>query len=967
MRPDPASVDGVAVELTARPRGVLLCLLLNPNRPVPVSKIVDFIWGEAPPRTASNSVARFVADLRRALGAVRHRIETVPGGYKVVVEASELDVETLDRLSADAARLAVIDPDRAHRLLAEALDLAGTEINDGLIESMAGAGVSRVHEELRISLLDRFAELQLRRAKHRELVADLERAVERHPHHEALWSKLIVALARSGRPTEALRAAQRARNSLAEVGVEPGAELLAIEADVAAGGRGLQLTPQRQVRAPSQLASEYGIPEPSNELLGRARELATVDRLLQSNRTVSIIGLGGSGKTRLAVAAARSLERAGSTVYRVGLRSVQSDEQVAPTVGAVIGVPPPLCVDADSLAKAVVREEFVLVLDNCEHVTAGCQALLAALAQVPGVRVLATSRDAVGADGEVSVTLGMLAVPDAGNDDADNAAVAMFADRAEDALRDESAGRATLRDVCSVVRSLRGHPLAIELAAAQLRLMSLRDLRASVGDGSEESVADPAVRALTDMLDWAWAGLEPGTQTLLARASTFGSGFGLAALETVCAEGDSLAVRLDQLIDAGLVTTHEASGSLRYELLEPVRQFAAERLRDRNEETVLLDRLVAWLHASTEPWTVAELHVVAAASGHLAVEHGNFVTGLSYLQQSGRIDEMAWLAVRASGMWINHGFAEEVRRWLGPVAADESLPRATRSAAEAMLLAAAHAMGRLDELVGHGLASLELADGESHDWLPAVASFMAMWSMLGGAPGSTDDYLELASSIATASASPVTNMAIAQLYRAHVDFGLRRYVAAADGFAACRGAVEHDGRLMMVAEAGHALSCAMAGDAERAVASLDSWRSEPDTDAWHYIVDVFRAVVLGLVGRTDEATSLLATAVRRLPAASVWGRSDEIQSAFGVLAGLRGESRLSEELLGTVTTRDVLLLAVVIEHVAAARGTTDDVGWFAVAQEYFDRVLPDQVTPEGVNSTGDLVSWWTSGSTAGAV
>lgn len=359
---------------------------------------------------------------------------------------------------------------------------------------------------------------------------------------------------------------------------------------------------------------------------------------------------------------------------------------------------------------------------------------------------------------------------------------------------------------------------------------------------------------------------------------------------------------------------------VRYLILDDVRAFASARLAERAETDVIRDRLVEWLRGLIEPWSVPELHAWAHTSKPLVPELRNLRIALDHLAAHHRPEELIWLAVGACGMWLNHGHADEVTQWLGPLADDPFVSAPARSAAFAMLLQAAHERGDLGAINRLALASLDTAGEQPHDWIPAVADFLALWSTVYPAPLDTESLFRVASERALASKSAVSNRALVAMYRGHVECGRRNYDEAARWFQAATADAAHPGRLRLLGEIGEAVSLLLGGQLTDAVTAVEAWRSEPDTDQWHYIADVVRALVTGAAGDPDRATAELADAARRLPHASLWGRADDFQSAFGVLAGLRGEADLEAALLASPVPRHLLLFAVVVGHVARGRG-----------------------------------------------
>jgi predicted ATPase/DNA-binding SARP family transcriptional activator len=962
LRSPVARTAAGTVELAARPQAVLLRLLLDPNQIVTTDRLAEFLWGESPPRSARNSIARFVADIRKALGPDAGRIATVARGYRVEVRPGELDWERAQDLVAWARGLGGTDDEHASALLADAREIAGTSPNPRLIDLPGAVAHVRVHDEFRIDLLERFAEVELRRGRHRELVPTLEQAVVEHPYHERLWGQLILALHRAGRSTDAIRAGRRLEVELAEIGMAPSATIRQLESEILTGRRA-ELTEAVGARSPVATATPArGLPDPRTPLVGRAEELDALDRLVAAAPLVTVVGLGGSGKTRLALAAAHGRELDGRPVHRVALRDVHDDELVAPAIAAAIGIPGSAAVtDPATLARALAPYAVHLLLDNCEQVAAGCRDVVAALrADAPEVRVLLTSRVPIDAPEEAVFHLRPLRLPAPGERSEAAPAVAMFLDRARDHLAAGSQNPGLLDQVGDVCRRLGGLPLAIELAASQLRGRTVDDLLQAVHD-PEGDTLDPvgsASAAVATAISWSWELLPARQRLLLARLTVFRGGWTLDAADIVCTDRGSVHADLADLVATSLVERSQTPSGVRYQLLEPVHDFASDRLGDLGELEARSDRLVDWVRSLTARWNEAELQAWAEPSVALVDE----LAKLEHLRDTHRAAELVELAIRSCGVWINHGHPDRVARWLAPMADDPFLSDAARSGIAAMVMQAAHAQGDLTSLASWGSRSLDLADGAPLDWVPAVAGFLSVWSRVYAVSRSLDELREIASEAADASASRTVNHALVAMYRGHVEFGQREYEAAVTSFRTAQSLNREPGRLLLLSEVGEALALHMAGRRQEAADAVRSWRSRADTDQWHYIVHVVRAVIMGAAGDPDVATAELAAAVRRLPPATVWGQADDFQTAFALLAANRGEQQLSARLLATPITRYLLLATVVVEHVAAERGRTDDAGLLTVALELWTRHFPDGVRGQDISSAEELVDWWVTGS-----
>ena len=353
------------------------------------------------------------------------------------------------------------------------------------------------------------------------------------------------------------------------------------------------------LRSLSNPALPNNLPTQLATFVGRGQELADVRTLAETSRLVTLTGAGGSGKTRLSLqVAAELLDGSGDGVWLVELAPVADEDEVATAIAAALAIAgQPGQPILEALVDALVPQNVLIVLDNCEHVVGACaKAAEAILRRCPRVHVIATSREPLGIGGEVIYRVPSLSLPapDTGGDAGavtleSSDAVALLVQRAREqgvALpRDEETGLL----LASVCRRLDGMPLAIELAAARLRSMSLTDVRGRLDQrfrlltGGSRTAMERQ-RTLQATVDWLYSLLTPAEQVLLRRLSVFPETFDLAAAEAVCGFGDieefEVADLLGSLADKSLVVTESAGPSVRYRLLETIRQFAAERLTE---------------------------------------------------------------------------------------------------------------------------------------------------------------------------------------------------------------------------------------------------------------------------------------------------------------------------------------------------------------------------------------------------
>ncbi len=342
------------------------------------------------------------------------------------------------------------------------------------------------------------------------------------------------------------------------------------------------------------------LPAQLSTFVGREREISQVRALVESSRLVTLTGAGGCGKTRLGLqVAAELLDGSGDGVWVAELAAVTDQDAVAAAVSQALRLAAqPGRPALEALLDALAAQDVLIVVDNCEHLISGCAKTAEAIVRrCPRVHLLATSREPLGIGGEVIYRVPSLSLPGPGDADTgtpeSSDAVALFADRAQaSGVALDVAGQAGPL-VVSVCRRLDGMPLAIELAAARLRSMSLAELAGRLDQrfrlltgGSRTALARQ--QTLRATVAWSHSLLTGAEQLLLGRLSVFAGGFGLGAAEAVCGSGDldvlDVADLLGSLVDKSLVVAEQAGETLRYRLLETIRLFAAERLVEAGDE-----------------------------------------------------------------------------------------------------------------------------------------------------------------------------------------------------------------------------------------------------------------------------------------------------------------------------------------------------------------------------------------------
>jgi predicted ATPase/DNA-binding SARP family transcriptional activator len=588
LGPFEALVGGRPAEVTGPKRhGLLALLALRGGRMVPVEVLVDALWGEQVPAAPRNAVQHHVSRLRAALGA--ESIAAAPDGYALAgATVDALRFEELLARARSAGRAG--DAGQAAELVARALALWRGRPLQGLPDSpWVGVEAARL-EALRTDALEEQFEAALALGEHTEVVGRIRRVLAEHPFRERLWEQMMLALYRSGRQAEALEAFGQARRVLAEeLGVEPGPGLQRLQAAILAHDPALASLPVAG-------APRGRLPAPVTSLVGRQQALTEAAELVGGHRLVSLIGPPGVGKSRLALAAARAVQHDfPGGVWFVELARAGRPADVARVVARTLDARDP-APSRDPLARVVQRlgqANGLLVLDGCEPVIEEAARVAAGvLAACPGVRVLATSREVLHLEGEARLAVAPLAVPAAGADPAELAAsesVRLFLERAQAARPGLPLTEDTIALVAEICRRADGLPLAIELAAARVSILGLREILAALESRRPLFVEARDRRAvpqryLRTVVAWSHDLLGADEKALLYQLAVFRGGAPLSAVVATAARGQLDAARVTQLlgalVDKSILTASFPDGGGRYDLLDTVREYALEQLAD---------------------------------------------------------------------------------------------------------------------------------------------------------------------------------------------------------------------------------------------------------------------------------------------------------------------------------------------------------------------------------------------------
>ena len=715
----------------AKLRALLTLLLIRRGETIRADRLADDLWGEAIPAGFQNALQSLISKLRRALGDSGRLLVTDADGYRLEVAPRDVDAHRFE-IAARAGRDALMNgrPAEATDELAKALLLWRGPALQGLAdEGLLQREAVRL-EEMRLGALEDRIDADLQLGRHAELIPELTAITAEHPLRERFHGFLMLALYRSGRQADALRAFQDARSVLAEeLGLDPGPELRTLEQAILNHDASLDLDLPRAATTGS-VRRRTNLVAGLSSFIGRHADVATLSRLVDDHRLVTIVGPGGAGKTRLSVEMASRRDDA-ADAWLVELAPLTTPLLVAETIATALGATDSMALNGQAPMTALERviehcsdHTTLIVLDNCEHVIAEAARITESLlVACPLLRVVATSREALSVPGEMVWTVPSMTMEDA---------VALFVERAGAAsgftLTPET--EPIVHDLCA---RLDGLPLAIELAAGRSRAFPVHQLAARLDDRFRlltggARTAMPRQQTLRAVVEWSYDLLFEHEQRVFDRLSVFAGGCSLDAAEAVCADDEidvnDIADILGHLVDKSLVIADHSSGEVRFRLLQTLALFGRERLasspdahatRSRHAEhfgklcvrghaAFRGDRQEAWLTAVERD--VENLHVAMAWT----VEQGDALT--SQINLAG-LGWSWWFAGRGDDGW----------RWL-TAALDCPGPTTAHARAGAALWACyvGFCAGvERDAAWEYGLESIALARESGDDELLALA------------------------------------------------------------------------------------------------------------------------------------------------------------------------------------------------------------------------------------------------------
>jgi predicted ATPase/DNA-binding SARP family transcriptional activator/DNA-binding CsgD family transcriptional regulator len=658
-------------------------LALAPGHHLHRERAMDLLWPDHGRHAAANSLSQVLHAARRTLGPddtqAASSYVASQGEQLVLCPGGDLwlDVEAFEEAAATARRSR--EP-AAHRA---ALNLyAGELLPKDPYEEWAEVPREGLRQ-LFLALLVELASLHEERGEYGSGIEALRRAVVEEPTREDVHIGLMRLHALSGRRGEALGQYERLEKILSqELAAEPGVAGRRLYEQIASGRFPPVNPPPAADSTPQEDASagrDNNLPAQRSSFVGQERELGETERDLAMTRLLTLTGSGGSGKTRLAMEVARDCVGAyPDGVWLVELAGLSEGGLVAQKVAAALGVAEQTGRSiTDTLVGALRDKGLLLVLDNCEHlIDAAARLVDALLDSCPRLRVLATSREPLELAGEVKRSVPPLSAPDPGHPPTVRElegyeSVRLFVERGRNKASGFALTPENARAVAGVCRRLEGIPLAIELAAARVGVLSVEQISEGLKDPLKfvragNRTATPRQRTLRGTLDWSYELLGASERELFRKLSVFASGFSLEMAEAVGSGGgeeDVLAL-LPMLVDKSLVTA-QVGGTVRYGMLEPVRQYAREKLEASGKADAVGRRHAAFFLALAEEadpelrggvrqWAWLE---------RLEAEHDNLRAALSW-SLNDEPERALRLAAALARFWEIRAYFSEGRGWL---------------------------------------------------------------------------------------------------------------------------------------------------------------------------------------------------------------------------------------------------------------------------------------------------------------
>ncbi|WP_284739936.1 ATP-binding protein [Amycolatopsis sp. RTGN1] len=652
-------------ELTGARPGSLLALLAGSLRTgCGAERLIAGLWPGERPEHPAKAVQILVSRTRARLGP--DVIVNTPTGYRLALAEEQVDTSAV-LLHAAASEQAARAGDHAGAL--EHADAGLMLYNGPAYDGPADTALDDPLSALRAARATTYRSLTRSRAlalarlgRYAEAAVPLGEARQDRPADEEVLLELLRCEASTTSPAAALNRYEDYRRALRDdLGSDPGPALRALHRELLLGD------------APAQ---RHGVHHEPNPLLGRERDIAAVTALLRTSRVVSIAGPGGLGKTRLAHAVSRQADQ--RVVHFIELAALTADSDVAAAVAAEFGVSGTTAL-AD-VVEAIGTDPVLLVLDNCEHVVRGAADLAHGLVSLSGdLRVLTTSRAPLGVSSEAVYALPELDLPTAAE---------LFTQRARAARPGADLPAEAVRNLCE---RLDGLPLAVELAAARIRVLSVAEIAGRLADrftvlrGATRDAPDRH-RTLHAVIDWSWHLLDDSGQAAMRTLSVFPDGFTADAARRLLGDDGVL----EQLVDQSLLKPADATAGTRFRMLETVREFSGARRDEIDGET---DRVIGAFLSWARDFGMSHHDSVVGpdlvqAVGRIRVEEDNLALALHHGLDREDGAAVAAIAAVLGSLWVTESnftrltaLAEETAWLLSHYRPAPGLLEATRTAA----------------------------------------------------------------------------------------------------------------------------------------------------------------------------------------------------------------------------------------------------------------------------------------------
>ncbi len=884
--------DGERCDPSAgRQRRLLLGLLVLRDGAVDVDRLADIVWrpDERLPEHPASAVRTYITRLRRVLepdGAGGEPLVLVggPDRFRLVLDDHELDaaafeadLEHANALVTDDAQVAL---EAVERGLGRWRGRALAEVAD---EEWARPDAVRL-EELRLAAQELRARCLLDLGRHGEVLADLERAAREQPLRERPHRQLMVALHRCGRSIEATEVFRGFRDRLIEeMGLDPSSELEQMHRRLLNGR-----DPEGSA-ATARAGVWNELPQPRTSLVGRDEHVGGIVEVLSRARVVTLTGVGGVGKTRLALAVAHHHREHGGTVVFVDLSVVTDAGGVVDAAFAALRLPAAARSDQlDGLVRVLRAHPTLLILDNCEHILDTVADLIDQVTRGgPELTVLTTSREAIGIDGEHTYPVPSLTL---------TAGVQLFTSRAVAASQrePEPAEADTVAEIC---RRLDGIPLAIELAAARTSHLTPAAIAERLDDrfwllaGGRRALGRH--QTLQATMDWSYDLLDEDEQDVLRATAVFVGGFDAPALAAVSDRSDHDALdHLAALVRSSLVEVDHTGTQPRYRLLETVRLYAQDRLADTGELAARRDAHARHFlaRALTHPPRFSDLPewgVTAQSDTDL----GNHLAALEWFDRQGAHVETGCLAARIPTVLGYTGFVDAAGRYLGREeiadALDDPDERAlylTASAANASYL------GRFRDQLTFGQAAAESAS----DPVVHAAATVALANAC-----TIFDPQRIPGLVENALADlPTSANMLRQELRGQLPLGLVMEGRLSEAADLLQG-LTREGNRFRFAAAELVLVLHLLGQQQQALAVPRPSELDPHDALWDYRWSLVRALIAATERRFDAASQHLADATDQIRSTPIQLLDTDVLLGFAALAYHAGEHHRAAEILAT--------------------------------------------------------------------